>query len=53
MKIIKKKPFTGARILTPVELNCLHFSSDHSKVDGNRASSSQTDVSSSSVLKSS
>lgn len=28
-----KKKYTGARVMTPAEMNRLHFDSDHSRLD--------------------
>lgn len=46
MIINKKKTYTDARVMTPAEMNRLHFDSDHSKVDrtDRQASSSGVDI---------
>ena len=39
MIVNRKKQYTGARVMTPAEMNRLHFDSDHSRRDrGDRQS---------------
>lgn len=30
----KKKKYAGARVMTPAEMNRLHFDSEHTRLDG-------------------